>query len=157
MEVNNAHWLEDQARSRRSVGGAVTGDEGNKAMRLERRSRTGQGRRRERTMRFRVSDDEYEEICEAATRKGMAYSAFIVNAVRLAAPDEPIGALPEICEELRAAARQVNRIGVNLNQLARVANSDGNVPEELTAALHYLTRVLQRLESSAVEVGRRLR
>ncbi|MEU5877300.1 MobC family plasmid mobilization relaxosome protein [Spirillospora sp. NPDC047279] len=139
------------------VGGAVTGDEGDRAIKLERRSRTGQGHRRERTMRFRVSDDEYEEIREAATRKGMAYSAFIVNAVRLAAPGEPIGALPELCEELRAAARQVNRIGVNLNQLARVANSEGNVPEELTAALRYLTRVLQRLESSAVEAGRRLR
>lgn len=90
----------------------------------------------------------------------MAYGAFIVHNVQLVIRDESLGAhaeLYELCEELRAAARQVNRVGVNLNQLARIANSMRSVPDELSAAVDYLMHVLRRLEAVAIEAGRRLR
>lgn len=110
-------------------------------------------------MRFRVSDDEYEEIRAAAHQAGTAYGTFIVHTLQTATRQHGYGhqQTTGLCEELRATARQLNRIGVNLNQLARVANSTGQTPPELPAALTYLEKVLRRVDAASVETSRRLR
>lgn len=110
-------------------------------------------------MRFRVSDQECTEIREAAQRAGAAYGTFIVHTVQAATRQHEFGQRPtaELCEELRGIARQLNRIGVNINQLTRIANATGQVPCELPAALSYLENVLRRIDASAVEIGRLLR
>ena len=109
-------------------------------------------------MRFRVSDQEYTEIRAAAQRAGVAYGTFIDHTVQAATRQHKFGHQPtaELCEELRGVARQLNRIGVNLNQLARIANATGQVPGELPAALSYLENVLRRVDASSVEIGRLL-
>ncbi|MFG2018281.1 MobC family plasmid mobilization relaxosome protein [Actinomadura geliboluensis] len=143
-----------------SIGGGATSDEQvNQPRKLQRRSQLGGGRRRDREMRFRVSDQEYTEIRAAAQRAGAAYGTFIVHTVQAAARQHKFGHQPTagICEELRSIARQLNRIGVNLNQLARIANATGQVPDELPAALSYLENVLRRVDASSVEIGRLLR
>ncbi|MER6813598.1 plasmid mobilization relaxosome protein MobC [Spirillospora sp. NPDC000708] len=139
------------------IGGGATEDEQVSASRkLQRRSQLGEGRRRDREMRFRVSDEEYKEICEAAHQAGAAYGTFIVHTVQAANRQHRFGheLTPNICEELRGIARQLNRIGVNLNQLARIANTTGQMPHELPAALAYLQNVLRRVDASSVELGR---
>ncbi|MFB4300398.1 MobC family plasmid mobilization relaxosome protein [Actinomadura sp. NTSP31] len=139
------------------VGGGATEDEQvSTSRKMQRRSQLGEGRRRDREMRFRVSDEEYKEISEAAHRAGAAYGTFIVHTVQAANRQHRSGyeLTPDICEELRGIARQLNRIGVNLNQLARVANATGQVPHELPAALAYLQNVLRRVDASSVELGR---
>lgn len=139
------------------IGGGATEDEQvSTSRKLQRRSQLGEGRRRDREMRFRVSDEEYEEICEAAHRAGVAYGTFIVHTVQAANRQHRSRheLTPDICEELRGIARQLNRIGVNLNQLARIANATGQPPRELPAALAYLQSVLRRVDASSVELGR---
>ncbi|GGU96093.1 hypothetical protein GCM10010182_10830 [Actinomadura cremea] len=110
-------------------------------------------------MRFRVSDEEYEEIRAAAHRAGTAYGTFIVHTLQTAVHQNGHGhqQTTALCEELRAIARQLNRIGVNLNQLARIANSTGQTPPELPAALTYLEKILRRVDAASVETSRRLR
>lgn len=110
-------------------------------------------------MRFRVSDQEYMEICAAAQQAGAAYGTFIVHTLQAATRQHGLGQQPaaELCEELRGIARQLNRIGVNLNQLARTANATGQLPCELLAALSYLENALRRVDASSVEIGRLLR
>jgi predicted urease superfamily metal-dependent hydrolase len=110
-------------------------------------------------MRFRVSDEEYKEICEAAHRVGAAYGTFIVHTVQATIRQHGSGQQPtlELCEELRGIARQLNRIGVNINQLARIANATGQAPQELSTSLAYLEKVLRRVDASSVEIGRLLR
>ncbi|MFA1546477.1 plasmid mobilization relaxosome protein MobC [Actinomadura chokoriensis] len=110
-------------------------------------------------MRFRVSDQEYTEIRAAAQRAGSAYGTFIVHTLQAATRQNRLGQQPteELCEELRGIARQLNRIGVNLNQLTRIANATGQAPRELTAALLHLESVLRRVDASSVEIGRLLR
>lgn len=110
-------------------------------------------------MRFRVSDQEYDEICSAAQRAGTAYGTFIVHTVQAATRQHGLGQQPtaELCEELRGIARQLNRIGVNINQLARMANTTGQVPYELPTALAYLENVLRRVDAMSVKIGRLLR
>nr|WP_089331083.1 MobC family plasmid mobilization relaxosome protein [Actinomadura meyerae] len=110
-------------------------------------------------MRFRVSDEEYEEIRAAAHRAGTAYGTFIVHTLQTVTHQHGAGYQQnaELCEELRAIARQLNKIGVNLNQLTRLANSTGQEPSELPAALMYLERILRRVDAASVEASRRLR
>jgi hypothetical protein len=110
-------------------------------------------------MRFRVSDEEYKEIREAAHRAGAAYGTFIVYTVQAATRQHRLGQQPTLalCEELRNIARQLNRIGVNINQLARMANATGQASAELSASLAYLEKVLRRVDASSVEIGRLLR
>ncbi|MQY06240.1 hypothetical protein ACRB68_43280 [Actinomadura sp. RB68] len=109
-------------------------------------------------MRIRVSNEEHGEIRAAATQAGMAYSAFIVRTVRAAIRDQkPIdGALFELHKELRNASRQVNAVGVNLNQLARFANTHGTTPEALAWLAEYCFRVVREAEAVIIRLGRRL-
>ncbi|NEA23132.1 plasmid mobilization protein [Actinomadura bangladeshensis] len=125
---------------------------------LERRAKLGGGRRRERELRIRVSDAEYEEIHKAATRAGLACSAFVIRMVHTAIREQrPLdGALAVMHAELRNASRQVNAVGVNLNQLVRHANAHGEVPESVTWLAEYCFQVVRRTEAVVVELGRRL-
>ncbi|WP_368407014.1 plasmid mobilization relaxosome protein MobC [Actinomadura sp. NAK00032] len=153
-------WCGPGAVLNESIGGGATSDEKlNQSRKLQRRSQLGGGRRRDREMRFRVSDQEYSEIRAAAQRAGTAYGTFIVHTVQAATRQNRLGqqSTEELCEELRGIARQLNRIGVNLNQLTRIANATGQAPGELTAALSYLEIVLRRVDASSVEIGRLLR
>lgn len=125
---------------------------------LQRRAKLSGGRRRERELRIRVCDQEYEEFYEAATRAGLACSAFVVTMVRTAMREQrPVdGALVALHAELRNASRQMNAVGVNLNQLVRHANAHDQVPESVEWLAAYCFQVVRRPEAVIVELGRRL-
>ncbi|MGI5327130.1 hypothetical protein [Actinomadura bangladeshensis] len=125
---------------------------------LQRRAKLGGGRRRDRELRIRVCDQEYEEFHDAATRAGLACSAFVVKTVRTAIREQrPVdGALVALHAELRNASRQVNAVGVNLNQLVRHANAYNEVPESVAWLAAYCFQVVRRAEAVIVELGRRL-
>jgi hypothetical protein len=109
-------------------------------------------------MRFRVSDEEDQQIRAAATRAGLAYGAFIVRVVLTAAREEsPVdGFLVAMHEDLKNVSRQVNGIGVNLNQIARVANATRQPPGNVPYIADYCFRVVRKAEAVVVAVGRRL-
>ncbi|WP_404800134.1 plasmid mobilization protein [Actinomadura algeriensis] len=125
---------------------------------MRRRPRLDGGKRRAKELRIRVSDEEYQEIREAAADAGMACSAFVVKAVRTAIRERrPVdGALVALHGELRNASRQVNAVGVNLNQLARYTNARGDIPDSLPWLAEYCFRVVRRAEAVIVRLGRRL-
>ncbi|MFV2176733.1 plasmid mobilization relaxosome protein MobC [Actinomadura sp. LOL_016] len=125
---------------------------------MRRRPRLDGGKRRAKELRIRVSDEEYQEIREAAADAGMACSAFVVKTVRTAIRERrPVdGALVALHGELRNASRQVNAVGVNLNQLARYANACGDLPDSLPWLAEYCFRVVRRAEAVIVLLGRRL-
>ncbi|HEU5031968.1 MAG TPA: hypothetical protein VFV01_44110 [Spirillospora sp.] len=125
---------------------------------LQRRAKLGGGRRRERELRIRVCDQEYEEFHDAATRAGLACSAFVVKTVRTAIREQqPVdGALVALHAELRNASRQVNAVGVNLNQLVRHANAYNQVPKSVEWLAAYCFQVVRRAEAVIVELGSRL-
>ena len=58
--------------------------------------------------------------------------------------------------ELRETARQLRAVGVNVNQVAAVANATGNPPEHAAAVLRWCARVLSSA-STIVERVERLR
>ena len=97
------------------------------------------GVRRGEKVEVRVSGDEKADLRAAAEEAGITVSEY----VRRRSLGRPVTARAD--RETRVLLR---RIGVNLNQLARAANTSGTPPPEagLTDALDHLRRVLAGLE-----------
>lgn len=86
---------------------------------------------RTETLRFRVSRKEKAEIRDRAARAGMGFSAFCRSRVRLdpgtvVKDVEPTRKSPKM-EQRDEIIRNLLAIGVNLNQITRVANSTGEI------------------------------
>ena len=94
--------------------------------------------RRTRTIGVRVTDAEYDELranaeLVSSTLSEYGRAALLGFRVRAKADDEAI--------------HKLNRIGVNLNQLTRVANATGRIreAEALQQRLLHLGAILERL------------
>lgn len=72
------------------------------------------------TVRFRGS--EMQRLAEVAARRGMSRTQWIVSLVR-ARLGSPVQLTEGERQEFRAVARELNRIGGNINQIARAVNA----------------------------------
>ena len=81
-----------------------------------------EGRYRNRQVKFRVTDDEYETLCKKAKQHGMSIAKYIrdmlINASDKPAPTIDITPLLSIDHELK-------KQGANLNQLMHFLNENG--------------------------------
>lgn len=102
---------------------------------------TGPHRRRKgidrpRKVEVRLSAGEYDAIADAAGQvgRGVSLSRYMAEAALRAAGSQPLAATPRsapssvVVAEVMAAVVAVNRIGNNLNQLARERNITGERP-----------------------------
>jgi hypothetical protein len=78
---------------------------------------------------IRFSEDEWQEIRERATRCGLSFGGYLRQLGLGFTPREHPAALDS------EAAYQLARMGNNLNQIARAANSGIPVPESEIRAL----------------------
>ena len=126
--------------------------------RLRRRSRQDTGR--VHSVRFGLTDDEYEELKAAAVQAGMAKGAYAAMATLAAArglmnpADSPFR---QALTELIRAAGLVRRIGVNLNQAVAKLNATGQRSADLLPYAVESMRRAERLDAAAENVRRRLR
>ncbi len=79
------------------------------------------GRPEEITVRFRES--EMRQLAEISHQRGMTRTGWIVALVR-SRLGSPVQHSPGEHASLRAIVRELNRIGGNINQIARAANSN---------------------------------
>ena len=95
----------------------------------------------------RATPDEAERVRSAARGAGLSVSRYLV---RQAAGTGPAPLTAEARDELAALRRALSRVGSNLNQLARAANSGGYDAAGVEAAAHEVRglgrRVLHRLD-----------
>lgn len=100
-------------------------------------------RQRTRIITFRVSDDEYTRFQDRASRAGLAVGAFARAAGLDEAGPRARRRRPVEHQALVQALAALNRVGNNLNQLARNSNLgiDIGVPE-LRDALHQYHAVI---------------
>jgi len=97
--------------------------------------------RREQWIKARVSPAEHADILTRAARARLSPSEFLRNsalASQVVVAEEAAGADFETIDQLR-------RLGVNLNQLTRVANKTGYMPDGLEEALAKVDRLLDRM------------
>lgn len=78
------------------------------------------GRPQKITVRFRES--EMRQLAEASHQRGMTRTGWIVALVR-SRLGSPVQHSPDEHAALRAIVRELNRIGGNINQIARAANT----------------------------------
>ncbi len=122
---------------------------------VRRRSRLGVSR--SRVVQFSLSEEEFEEVCLAAGRLGLARGAFAAEVVLAAARGEAAPSVSPVREalvEVMAAAGLVRRAGTNLNQAVAKLNATGQAGAELVPAAAFCVRVIRRLDEVAEQLRR---
>ena len=130
-----------------SVGGGV----------VRRRSREAVPR--PKVVQFSLTQDEFDQLSEAAEQCGLARGAFAAEAALAAArgvQGRAASPLREALGELMAAAGLVRRIGTNLNQAVARLNATGQRGEDLKPAAEFCMRVIRRLDEAAEQVRRNI-
>ncbi|MGQ0680615.1 MAG: plasmid mobilization relaxosome protein MobC [Actinomycetota bacterium] len=144
--------------------------------------REGRRRRyrgRHRRIQLKLHDDEYEVIARAAGYVGLTATGFAAEGSlqvaeatvakheggeaptgpdrALALPDEEL--LKESVVAMMAGTTELNRIGVNLNQIAARLNATGELPGsgQVEAALEALFAKIEVLEERTTEAAKQLR
>lgn len=121
--------------------------------------RRGRGPARPHRVNLALSDEEFAAIISAAATRQMTPGAWASEAA-VAVAREEIAPIPtdeaSRLRELVQATVQVQRIGTNLNQIARKINMDIEAPE-LSTVLRLVERAMADLDAAAVSIigGRR--
>jgi hypothetical protein len=111
-------------------------------------------------VKFRLTEEEFAELEEAAGRAGLARGAYAAEAALSAARGtaaEPDTVLREALGELMHAAGLVRRIGVLMNQAVAALNSTGQRPGQLDECARICVDRVDRLDEAAEQVRRTVR
>lgn len=89
-------------------------------------------RKRNIAVTVRMNETEYADFQSKVQESGLSQQAFIIGAVRGATitPSDEIAVWKEISKTFSDYVKQTRGMGTNLNQMAHVANSKGNLPAE---------------------------
>ena len=103
------------------------------------RPRLGEEERRTRTVGVRVTEAEAEELQERAQAARLSMGAYLRR--------RGLGQWVRTTAELR----ELNRIGVNLNQMARAMNSGAAAPAGTREAVEQVSEMVARLLAGETE------
>lgn len=123
------------------------------------RPRLRQSVHRDQVRSVRLTQDELETVTRAAEAAGLKTAGFLADAA-VAVAQAQGGSKAWLLdqrgrvEELMAASAQLARIGNNLNQIARILNSGGDVGH-VDEAVARVLRAAVRVEDAAIEIARR--
>ncbi|MCF3172578.1 plasmid mobilization relaxosome protein MobC [Streptomyces sioyaensis] len=140
-------------------GGPQPGGEPNVSTAPRTRPRLRQRMHRDQVRSVRLTRDELDAVTHAAEAAGLKTAGFIADAA-VAVAQAQGGPKPWLLdqrgrvEELMAASAQLARVGNNLNQVARVLNSGGQV-SYVDQAVARVLRAAARVEEAATEIARR--
>jgi hypothetical protein len=124
------------------------------------RRRSRERAARVRSVRFSLTEEEFDEVGAAAAEAGLARGAYAAQATLAVArgmispADSPFR---QALTELIRAAGLVRRIGVNLNQAVAKLNATGQRSADLLPYAAESFRRAERLDAAAEDVRRRLR
>lgn len=133
------------------------------------RRRSSPPRRREREAdgprdnRVKVSynDTELTILNEAASRDNQALASWIASAALAVAEEKVVpvsGAMKDVLSDLVKARTHVSRVGNNVNQIARVLNSEGEVTDpQLASALRAVQQAMRRIDEATLQLMRERR
>ena len=121
------------------------------------RRRTRQEVPRPRVVQFSLTEEEFDEVSQAAERLELARGAFAAEAVLAAArggQPSALSPLREALTEVMTAAGLVRRAGTNLNQAVARLNATGQRGADLLPAAEFCGRVIRRLDEAAEQLRR---
>lgn len=107
------------------------------------------------------NDAELAIVRAAAERDNQALASWVGSAALAVAAEKvvPVSAdARDVLQELIQSRGQLQRIGNNLNQIARVLNSDGEVTDaQVEAVLKYVQAAVRRVDEATLQVMRERR
>ena len=115
---------------------------------------------RRRAVQVRLSEQEYVELADAASRAGLTPTGYAAEAALAAARgSRPPSAEPwrQALTEVMAARTQVRRYATNVNQAVRELNATGEPPVWLDHAVALTNTAVAALDAAAEQLVRRLR
>ena len=116
--------------------------------------------RRCRAVTLRLSNAEYDTVRRAAESCQLAVGAYAARAAVAQSQGSRAGRaddLRALHTELSQAWTAISRVGTNVNQLAKVANSTGEVDHaRLGPTLVFVRRALARVEEACLQITGRL-
>jgi hypothetical protein len=121
------------------------------------RRRSRQAVSRPRVVQFSLTEEEFDEVSQAAKRSGLARGAFAAEAALASARGTELKAgspVRQALVEVIAAAGLVRRVGTNLNQAVARLNATGQRGEDLLPAAQFCVRVIRRLDETAEQLRR---
>jgi hypothetical protein len=102
--------------------------------------------RRSQVMATRVSPLEQQDIMSRAAEAQLSSSDFLRRAALRQAVTAPSAKpLPQFRPTYLPLVRELNAVGINLNQLTRVANATGYLPPSLAYVLADINTLLDKL------------
>jgi len=128
------------------------------ASRFEKHGRLGRRRQNSklpRSSRYVVSvnSDEQAALLRLAAHQNISVQRVLVeSALR---PDTSVSRadIEELKSALFGLSRQISAVGVNLNQIAKVANASGEVPDDLPNVLDGFKQLYFKTEQAIDAVG----
>ncbi|QDO51671.1 MobC family plasmid mobilization relaxosome protein [Streptomyces sp. RLB3-5] len=140
-------------------GGSQPGGEAEPNAATRTRPRLRQSVHRDQVRSVRLTRDELDAVKHAAEAVGLKTAGFLADAAVAVAqaqggPKTWLLDQRGRVEELMAASAQLARAGNNLNQIARILNSGGQV-KYVDEAVARVLRAAARIEAAAVEMARR--
>ncbi len=129
----------------RFAGEAVVPESGGVPMR--RRLSKQKGGRTQRA-EARLTEEEYFEVRRRPAELGVSVARLMVEST-LMGDRQTVSERRALVTAFLAARRQVAVAATNLNQLAKVANSTGRVPEEVAEAAERMERLGSVLDDAA--------
>ncbi|MER6845818.1 plasmid mobilization relaxosome protein MobC [Streptomyces platensis] len=109
---------------------------------------------RSKRVNLSFNESEYKIVMLAAERDSLSPGAYAARTTLAVARGELIPLPADYRDRLRTLAHSrvaVNRIGNNLNQIAAVLNSDGEVPPaQLAAVLERVSRAVETLDAATL-------
>jgi hypothetical protein len=109
------------------------------------------GRPRPICHRVKVTPEQEARLVELAAARGFTVARLFVEAT-LAGGAVHAARDAAIVDEVLAVSRLLGRVGVNINQIARVTNATGEYQPGTDVAMAAMTRVAERIERLVVEV-----
>ena len=92
-----------------------------------------------KSLHIRISDKDYKQFQELTKASGTTMSGYVISCIReKKVPDEAR-------KELRDLRNQLLKIGTNLNQLTRLANTQGIIIGDLDQTLKDVTETVGKI------------
>lgn len=90
-----------------------------------------------------LTEDEYQALCQNAKKCGLTRSAYLRRLIM----NKPVKARPT--KDIQKLIGEINKIGSNVNQIARSVNAGIATAEDAKYGLHLLDRVYDLMHEVA--------
>lgn len=114
-------------------------------------------RKRNRSVTIRMNDSEYSDFKKRVKESGLTEQSYVIDAIQKAkiTSNDEIVVLKNISKTFSEYVKQVRGIATNINQMARVANSQGFLPGRNT--LNRLSKDISDIRKDGEQVWQLIR